>query len=71
MPGAEREYTLLDFTRDIYFLDLSGITKTKKGFRMSLPASTVSRERSTKILKFVTRDGHEKEYAAISFTPGS
>ncbi|MHB0936892.1 MAG: hypothetical protein ACYDCO_19100 [Armatimonadota bacterium] len=70
LPGMEKEYTLLDFTRDVYFLDLSGVTETKKGFRMSLPASTVSRERSAKILKFVTRDGYEKEFAAIKFTPG-
>jgi hypothetical protein len=71
LPGAEKDYTLLDFTRDLYFLDLSGITVTKKGFEMSLPASTVSRERSTKILKFVTRDGNEEEFAAIKFTPGA
>jgi hypothetical protein len=70
LPGADKEYTLLDFTRDIYFLDTSGITETRRGFRMSLPASTVSRERSAKILRFVTRDGYEKEYAAIKFTPG-
>jgi len=71
LPGTDKEYTILDFTRDIYFLDLSGITTTKKGFEMGLPASTVSRERSTKILKFVTRDGYEKEFAAIKFTPGA
>jgi hypothetical protein len=70
LPGMEKEYTLLDFTRDVYFLDLSGVTETKKGFRMSLPASTVSRERSAKILKFVTRDGYEKEFAAIKFSLG-
>lgn len=68
LPGAEKEYTLLDFTRDIYFLDLSGITVTKKGFHMALAASTVTREHSTKILKFVTRDGFEKEFAAVKFT---
>lgn len=69
LPGANKEYSLLDFTRDLYFLDTSGIAETKRGFRMSLPASTVSRERSAKILHFVTRDGHEKQYAAIKFTP--
>src|SRR5207249_1911003 len=34
LPG--NDYTLLDFTRDIYFLDTSGVTETKKGFRLSL-----------------------------------
>jgi len=67
LPGAEKEYTLLDFTRDLYFLDLSEITLTKKGFHMFLTASTASRERSTKILKFVMRDGNEKDYVAIKF----
>lgn len=71
LPGSDKDYTILDFTRDIYFLDISGITETKRGFAMSLPASTVSRERSTKILKFVTRDGYEKEFAAIKFSPGA
>jgi hypothetical protein len=67
LPGSD--YTLLDFTRDIYFLDVSDTEKTRKGFFMSLPASTVSRERGTRILRFVTRDGYEKDYAAIRFTP--
>lgn len=69
LPGCD--YTLLDFTRDVYLLDASGIEETRKGFRFSLPASTVSRERSAKILCFVTRDGYEKQYAAIKFSkPG-
>jgi hypothetical protein len=63
------DYTLLDFTRDLYFLDTSDVHETRKGFRMSLTASTVSRERSVKILRFVTRDGYEKDFAAIKFTP--
>lgn len=71
LPGADTDYTILDFTRDIYFLDLSGLNVTKKGFLMDLTASTVSRERSAKILKFVTRDGYEKEFAAIKFTAGA
>jgi hypothetical protein len=67
LPGLD--YTLLDFTRDIYFLDTSDTKETRKGFHMSLPASTVSREKSVRVLKFVTRNGHEKDYAAIRFTP--
>ena len=71
LPGAEKDYTVLDFTRDLYFLDLSGITITKKGFHMSLTNSTNSRERGAKNLTFVTRDGFEKDFAAIKFTPGA
>lgn len=69
LPGTD--YTLLDFTRDLYFLDISDVDETRKGFRMSLTASTVSRERSVRILRFVTRDGYEKEFASIKFTPPS
>jgi hypothetical protein len=69
LPGTDKDYSLLDFTRDLYFLELNGATETKAGYRMSLPASAVSRERGVKILRFVTRDGFEKEYAAIKFTP--
>ncbi len=69
LPGSNKDYTLQDFTRDIYVLDTNGLTETKSRWRLSLPASTVSRERGVKILPFVTRDGHEKQYAAIRFTP--
>lgn len=68
LPGTSKEYTLLDFTRDIYALDTSGIAETKAGNQMSLTASTVSRERGSKILTFVARDGHEKQYAAVKFS---
>ncbi|WP_394794035.1 hypothetical protein [Armatimonas sp.] len=69
LPGSEKEYTLLDFTRDVYFLDTSGITETKKGYELSLPASTASRERKAKLLPFVDRQGREKLYATVKFTP--
>ena len=70
LPGAAKDYTLLDFTRDVYFLDTSGIGETKKGYRLSLPSSTASREGvKGKRLHFVTRDGQEKEYSTIKFTP--
>ena len=68
LPGAAKDYTLLDFTRDIYALDTSDIAQTKSGAQLSLTASTVSRERSSKVLFFVTRDGHEKTYAAVRFS---
>ena len=70
-PGSDKEYSLLDFTREIYLLDRSGLSETKKGFRLILTASTASRERQGDLLKFVTRDGHEKLYAGIKFTAQS
>lgn len=70
LPGSEKEYTLLDFTRDLYFLDISDVQETKKGFVLSLPASTATREKRAKPLPFVDRQGREKLYATIKFTPG-
>ena len=68
LPGANKDYTLLDFTRDLYALDTSGISETKMGSQLSFTASTASRERSSKALPFVTRDGHEKQYVAVRFS---
>jgi len=67
LPGTD--YTLLDFTRDVYFLDASEVKETRRGYHLSLPASTVSRERGARILHFVARDGYDRDYASIRFTP--
>jgi hypothetical protein len=65
MPEIKSSYSPLDFTRDLYFLDISGITETKN-LRMSLSASTSTRE-SKDNLRFVDRDGREKVYSSIRF----
>jgi hypothetical protein len=69
LPGSEKDYTMLDFTRDLYFLDISGIVETKKGFTMSLPASTATRDKKVKPLPFVDRQGREKLYMTVKFMP--
>jgi hypothetical protein len=69
LPGSEKDYTLLDFTRDLYFLDTSGVVETRKGYALSLPASTATREKKVKPLPFVDRQGREKLYATIKFLP--
>lgn len=71
LPGSDKEYTLLDFTRDLYFLDISGVVETRKGFALSFPASTTTREKRVKPLPFVDRQGREKLYATIKFMPPS
>ena len=68
LPGLKSEYSELDFTRDIYFLDRSDVNQTRRGSYVSLTASTVSRERSCKVYQFVARDGTEKDYAGVKFT---
>lgn len=65
MPGSAREYTRPEFVRDIYLLDQSGIVMTKRGRRMSLPASALTR--SAGVLRTVTRSGQAKDYAGICF----
>ena len=65
MPGAAREYTRPEFARDIYLLDQSGVVTTKRGRRMSLPASALTR--SGGVLRTVTRGGQAKDYAGICF----
>lgn len=66
MPGSARHYTKAEFTRDIYFLDQSGVVETRKGRRMSLPASALTRSTGA-VLRTVTKSGQAKDYAGISF----
>ena len=67
MPGLSKEYSLQEFARDLYLLDQSGITKTKKGFVIRLPASTGTKSMKSTI-KVITREGSEKKYYGISFS---
>jgi hypothetical protein len=64
MPGSGREYTKQEFARDLYLLDESGITTTKGGRSLQLPASALTR--GSGLLTTVTRSGQEKVYAGIS-----
>ena len=66
LPGQSREYPPPEFARDLYLLDSSGISTTKVGRRLSLPASTTTK--GAKVLRTVTRNGQAKEYAGVSFS---
>ena len=69
MPGLSREYTLQELTRDIYLLDISGVTTTGDGAVIEFHASTGTKdERSA--LSIIARDGAEKRYFGISFRTG-
>jgi hypothetical protein len=65
LPGAGRDYTKPEFARDLYLLDQSGVTVTKDGRVMSLPASALTR--SSGVLTTVTKSGRVKVYAGIAF----
>ncbi len=66
LPGQSRQYTIQEFTRDIYLLDKSGVTQTRNGYRMSFESSTGSKN-TRKTLTVVTRNGSEKKYFGIAF----
>lgn len=68
MPGAAREYSKQEFTRDMYLLDQRGVVTTKKGRTMSLPASALTRGAGV-TLSTVTKSGQAKMYAGITFAP--
>jgi len=67
LPGQSKEYSRQEFARDIYLLDRSGITTTKKGFVVSFPASTGTRW-TTGTIRVVTQEGQDKRYYGISFS---
>jgi hypothetical protein len=66
LPGQSRDYTKHEFTRDLYLLDQSGVTKTKSGRELRLPASTLTKGRD--VLSTVTKAGQRKLYAGIAFS---
>ena len=65
LPGSNREYTKAEFARDLYLLDQSGVTTTRDGRQLRLPASALTR--SAGVLVTVARSGQEKLYAGVSF----
>ena len=67
LPGASREYSLLDFARDLYSLEASDVRKVQSGARVSFPASTGTRNpRGT--ISFVGPNGETIVYYGIQFT---
>ncbi len=66
LPGVSRTYSRLDFCRDLYLLDRSGLQETRRGARFRFSASTGTRQ--SQRLEFVSRDGHVVTYYAIAFT---
>jgi HAMP domain-containing protein len=63
LPGQQKEYSLQEFSRDIYLLDRSGVTRTKRGFRLNLHPP--GRMRNPIVI--IADDGTKKRYYGISF----
>lgn len=66
LPGSAGDYGLSDFARDLFILDRSGLTKTKAGASLSLPASTGTKG-SKGTFTFVAPDGELVTYFGIRF----
>jgi hypothetical protein len=70
MPGQKREYTLPEFTRDVYLLDQESELTTNNGATIAFHASTGTKSERN-ILSIVTQTGAEKRYFGISFSKDS
>jgi hypothetical protein len=66
-PQAEREYSRLDFARDLYNLETSGVNQVRSRARVSFPASAGTRS-TQGIISFVGPDGEPVLYYGIQFT---
>ena len=64
LSGASLEYTQLDFARDLYNLEESGVKEVQSGAKVSFLAST----RSTRTITFVGPMGEPVIYYGIQFT---
>ena len=70
LPGSGREYSLLDFARDLYALQTSGVREVKSGARVSFPASTGTGS-AQDIISFVGPNGETVVYYGIQFAGAS
>ena len=66
LPGANRDYSQLDFASDLYSLEESGVKEVRSGARISFPSSA----RSSRAISFVGPDGEPVIYYGIQFTGG-
>lgn len=65
-PEMRKQYDKNEFTRDIHLLDASGVTLTKQGYELSLPAATATKSSSGN-LTIVGADGSAHTYYGIRF----
>jgi len=66
LPGSAATYGQSEFARDLFVLDRSGVTKTKTGAKLSLPASTGTKG-SRGTFSFVSPEGETVTYYGLQF----
>jgi hypothetical protein len=70
LPGSGSTYGQTEFARDLFLLDRSGITRTRSGANVSLPASTGTKT-GKGTFSFVSPDGDAVTYYGIQFVEGT
>jgi hypothetical protein len=70
LPGSASDYSRDDFARDLFSLDRSGVTETRSGARVALPASTGTKAPANTFV-CVAPDGEVVTYYAIRFSQGA
>ncbi len=67
LPGSKRDFSLLDFGRDLYALRESGVREVRTGARVSFPASTGTRG-TQGVISFVGPSGETELFYGVQFT---
>lgn len=67
LPGTQRDYQRIDFARDLYRLETSGTTTTRKGMRMRLMSGSTGAKNLSRRLTFIAPGGREITYYGIRF----
>ena len=69
LPGSSRDYSQLDFARDLYALQQSGVREVRSGAKVSFPASTGTRS-ARGAISFIGPSGETVLFYGIQFTGG-
>ena len=69
LPGSSRDYSQLDFARDLYALRQSGVREVRSGAKVSFPASTGTRS-ARGAISFIGPSGETVLFYGIQFTGG-
>ena len=67
LPGTQRDYQRIDFARDLYRLETSGTTTTRKGMGMRLMSGSTGAKNRSRRLTFIAPGGREITYYGIRF----
>ena len=67
LPGSGRDYAQIDFARDLYQLETSGVTETTSGAKVFFHASTGTRG-GRNVFTFVGPQGQDIKYFGIRFS---